>query len=100
MKECTIYCRSFRCTNRALKIIRDGSGKKKFLCKMEDDECIGYFCKYASCIEKKLADDGRCLKPDRRQPVKKPQIQRIDKYAYYDTSNIDDKLYKKLRRKM
>ncbi|MHA1868657.1 MAG: hypothetical protein ACTSVB_09790 [Candidatus Heimdallarchaeaceae archaeon] len=100
MKECTLYCRSFRCTNRALKVERLGNGSKKFICTMEGDECIGYFCKYASCAEKMLADDGRCLRPDKKVTSKPKKPIKIDKYDVFDTNSLDDRLYKKLRRKM
>ncbi len=105
MKECTVFCRSFRCAKHALKIIKEPSGKKKFLCTLEGDECIGYLCKYAQCAEGKLADDGRCLKPDkpiRKNASKNDQLRKVMKYLDddFDTNYIDDKLYKKLRRKM
>ncbi|MHA1686030.1 MAG: hypothetical protein ACTSYD_06415 [Candidatus Heimdallarchaeaceae archaeon] len=100
--ECKVTCRYFRCSKRALKIVRK-NGKKTFICTMDNDECMGYACNYAECAIRKLADDGRCLKPSEKKTVpvkvKRPR-DRYAKYDYMTANDLDDRLVKKLNRKL
>ncbi|MFX0084746.1 MAG: hypothetical protein ACFFAU_03655 [Candidatus Hodarchaeota archaeon] len=46
---CDTSCKSFRCSERMLRIIRK-TDQKRILCRMvEGDECVGYKCKFAFC---------------------------------------------------
>lgn len=54
-KLCYFACESFRCEQRAL--VRS---KGKHYCRWADDVCVGYSCKYASCIRGRLLSKGIC----------------------------------------
>ena len=97
---CSLYCKSFKCNKRALKVIKKEDGRKTFLCKLEEDECIGYMCNYAECFERKMADDGRCLKPKITQSKSKPQSIKFDDYNNFSTNDLDEKVLKKLNKKL
>ncbi|MFX0171295.1 MAG: hypothetical protein ACFE9L_05195 [Candidatus Hodarchaeota archaeon] len=94
---CEIRCRSFRCSERYLKVIRKQSSKgtqKQFLCKMvEGDECIGYKCKYTICTYRPPALDvttGICA-------LKKKKIAPKQVRKEYARKSGDDPLeYRKL----
>lgn len=100
--ECKITCKFFRCSKRALRIVKEND-RKKILCTIDNDTCLGYMCNYAECSIRKLADDGRCLKPAEKKPVvvkSKQSKSRYSKYDYMTTNDLDDRLVKKLNRKL
>ena len=100
-RMCKLTCRSFVCSKRMLQIVRN-NGKKSFICKMDDSECLGYMCNYAECRERKLNDAGNCLKPVKVQQ-KAQQTRRSTpiqyKYDYMTPNDLDEKFRKKLSRK-
>jgi len=100
-RECSVSCRSFKCSRKAL-LIKRIKGQKQFICKLDGGECIGYMCNFAECAERKLADDGTCLKVFKPKiaPKNKPKRTIYDKYDYMTTNDLDDKLLKKLNKKI
>ena len=99
-KECLITCRSFMCSKRMLKIIRDGESKS-LICKLDDFECLGYSCSYAECRDRLLSDDGKCLKPVQKKQ-KRPKVKNLT-FRQHDNQfqqNLDDRLQKKISRKL
>ncbi|MFW9852992.1 MAG: hypothetical protein ACFFDS_08615 [Candidatus Thorarchaeota archaeon] len=99
-RMCKLTCHSFVCSKRMLQIIKD-NGKKIFLCKMDDGECLGYMCNYAECRERKLSDSGLCLRPvkvQQKTPNKQVAAQ-LSHFEYMSTNDLDDKFKKKLSRK-
>ena len=58
--QCSPSCPLFRCAKRAL-IIKLVDGKPVAWCTWVNDYCIGYKCQYASCVNRYLLPDGRCL---------------------------------------
>ena len=100
-RECTVSCRSFRCSRKAL-LIKRKNGQKQYICKLDGGECIGYMCNFAACAERKLADDGTCLKVIKSN-IKTRTKQKhsiYDKYEYMTANDLDDKLLKKLNRRI
>lgn len=55
VKKCFPKCEFFRCGQRALQL---KFGKQ--YCKLVDDVCEGYKCRYAICIRNRLLPDGIC----------------------------------------
>ncbi|MFX0125616.1 MAG: hypothetical protein ACFFAE_18480 [Candidatus Hodarchaeota archaeon] len=90
---CETTCKSFRCSEKFLKITRI-RGKKQIMCQMvEDDECIGYKCKFAVCFFRPPALDistGTCA-----QKIKYRKPQRPHK-SYREDSMDDPLKYRKL----
>ena len=100
-RECKLTCRSFYCSKKMLRIVQK-NGEKKFLCQMDDGECLGYMCNYAECRERKMSDNGMCLRPIKPPQKSKPTPQKKDQYSQYDyitPNELDDKLRKKLSKK-
>ena len=99
-RMCKLTCRSFLCSKRMLKIVNN-NGKKSFLCKMDDVECLGYMCSYAECRERKLNDTGNCLRPVKTQQQSKMKGSKQPAYQsnYMTPSDLDEKFRKKLTRK-
>ncbi len=100
--ECTTTCLSFRCSKRMLKIIKKGS-EKQYYCTMDDFDCIGSMCRYATCNEKKLSDNGKCLKQTpavlKAKQTKAPSVSPYE-YSENTNTNLNDRLQKKLHRKV
>lgn len=90
---CETTCKSFRCSEKFLKITHT-RGKKQILCRMvEGDECIGYKCKYAVCFYRPPALDvstGTCA-----QKLKNRRPKRTSK-SYKDSDMEDPLKYRKL----
>lgn len=99
-KECILTCRSFMCSKRMLKIIRDGESKS-FICRLDEYECLGYSCSYAECRDRLLSDDGRCLKPVQKEQ-KRPKARNLtfEQHTNKLRQNLDDRLQKKISRKL
>ncbi|MHA1667081.1 MAG: hypothetical protein ACTSUR_00380 [Candidatus Heimdallarchaeaceae archaeon] len=100
-RMCRLTCRSFSCSKRMLKVINN-NGKKSFICKMDDSECLGYMCNYAECRERKMSDSGKCLRPvkiERTNTKKAKSYDRYAKYEYLTPNDLDDKFRKKLAKK-
>ncbi len=99
-RMCKLTCKSFSCGKRMLRI-KQISGKKSFVCGLDNSECLGYMCSYAECRERKLSDSGECLRPVKhvqRPQSKKPKGQ-FPSYVYPSHDNVDQKFRKKLNRK-
>jgi len=54
-KRCTAFCQFFRCGQKALQ--RRGD---KLYCRLGDDLCEGYSCKYVLCVRNRLLNNGIC----------------------------------------
>jgi len=64
-KKCTPKCEFFRCGQKSLQF---RSGKP--YCRLAEDVCEGYKCRYAICIRNRLLPDGTCsltIKRSQRQ---------------------------------
>ena len=99
-KDCILTCRSFMCSKRTLKIVRDGESKS-FICSLDEYECLGDSCSYAACRDRLLSDDGRCLKPVQKEQ-KRPKAKRLtfEQQNNRFQQNLDDRLQKKISRKL
>ena len=102
-RECKLTCRSFYCSKKMLRVIKN-NGKKSFLCQMDDGECLGYMCNYAECRERKMTDKGMCLRPLKPQqkgtPPQDKKVQRSEYDDYMTPNQLDDKLRKKISKKL
>ncbi len=54
-KECTPKCEFFRCTQKAMRFEPGG-----VYCRLGDDPCEGYICKYCFCLRNRLLSNGMC----------------------------------------
>jgi len=98
--DCTLTCRSFMCSKRMLKVIRDRESKS-FICRMDDYECLGYSCSYAECRDRLLSDDGRCLKPVQKEQKRlKVKNLTFEQHNGVSQQNLDDRIQKKISRKL
>ncbi len=101
-QECKLTCKSFFCSKRMLRIVNN-NGKKSFNCTMDDVECLGSMCIYAECRERKMGDNGQCLRPikslQKANPKFKNKVQ-YNQYDYMTPNQLDDKLRKKLTKKL
>jgi hypothetical protein len=61
--ECSALCKSFICEKKppALKIRKRGNNKEVW-CTWIDEECDQGWCVHSKCAERKLSQDGKCLK--------------------------------------
>ncbi len=99
-RMCKLTCKSFSCSKRMLRI-KQKNGNKSFICGLDDSECLGYMCMYATCREGKLSDSGKCRRPVKhvqRPQSKKPKGQ-FPSYVYPTRTDVDEKFRKKLDRK-
>lgn len=72
---CHVFCRDFKCTQKALYIHKNRETNKKVArCNFADDLCIGYKCKYAVCNIHKLRADGVCGKSVPKQRPSTPDV--------------------------
>ncbi|MHA2305594.1 MAG: hypothetical protein ACXACU_09390 [Candidatus Hodarchaeales archaeon] len=94
---CDTYCRSFRCSERMIKIVKRPN-QKKILCRMvEGDECVGYKCKFVFCSYHPPSLDlstGVCALK------KKKTQQRTKKAPKYKNSQDPSKYRHMLNKKM
>lgn len=101
-RECKLTCRSFYCSKKMLQIVMNNN-RKVFKCMMDDGECLGYMCNYAECRERKMSDAGQCLKPMAPAQKTKPPVEKKTQYSKYDymtPNELDDKLRKKINKKI
>lgn len=90
---CSPTCSLFRCGKRAL-MVKLISGKPSAFCTWVNDSCIGYKCQYASCFQRYLLPNGKCM------AVTKGETQKEDTFMKeLERLESDDSLKNLLSRK-